>query len=134
MQIFLSIALSLLLAWGCSHHARLRGRNPSTWFVAGAFFGLFALITLFILPVRKAQGAQEAASPLTPSLTPIAPEHSEKMWYFLDAEKIQFGPMSIHALGQAWQEGKVGQETYVWNENMENWQRFKTVITSAATS
>ena len=131
MQIFLSILLSLLLAWSCSYHAKRRGRNPNIWFAAGALFGLFALVWLFILPVKKTARAAAPAQPIASSLPPLLPialEHNEKLWYFLDEEKKQFGPMSLNALGQAWQEGKVKQETYVWNEMMQDWERFRAVI------
>ncbi|MBS0605220.1 MAG: DUF4339 domain-containing protein [Verrucomicrobia bacterium] len=131
LQTFLSIALSLVLAWGCSHYAKRRGRNPMIWFAAGALFGIFALITLFILPVRKAAAKQVPEGPTVskaPTLALLSPMHAEKFWYFLDDQKKQFGPMSFDALTKARLEGTVGEQTFVWNEEMENWQRFKDVI------
>lgn len=128
MQTFLSIVLGLVLGWGCGHYAKRRGRNPKTWFIAGLFFGVFALITLFILPIRKIK----ALSPPKPApLKAISPLHTEKLWYFLDEQKTQFGPMSLDALSRACHEGKVQGQTFVWNEAMENWQRFQEVIEPA---
>jgi hypothetical protein len=131
MQVLLSILLALTLGWGCSHLARQRGRNPMNWFIAGVLFGIFALILLFILPIRKRnEQANPAAAPVKklPKLTILAPAHEEKLWYFLDEEKTQFGPMSFDALSRAWNEGKVRDSTFVWNESMEDWQRFQEVI------
>jgi hypothetical protein len=131
MQTILSIALGLVLAWSCSHYAKQRGRNPVIWFFAGALFGILALITLFILPPRKAinkQVSDEPTAPKAPLLTTISPLHVDKIWYYLDQQKKQLGPMSFDALNKAWNEGVVGEQTFVWNEAMENWQYFKDVI------
>jgi hypothetical protein len=135
MQTFLSIVLGVILGWGCSYYAKRRGRNPTPWFFAGLFFGIFALLILFILPVRKAGEKTVAQAPSAPKpapLTTIFPLHAGKLWYFLDEQKAQFGPMSFDALSKARHEGKVQEQTYVWNETMENWQRFQDVIQAAA--
>lgn len=135
VQTLISIALSILIAWFCGYHARRRGRNPTIWFVAGAIFGIFALITLFIFPVRKAQDKRENMDmpidptiPKIPTLMPIFPLHKEKLWYYLDEQKKQFGPMSFDRLNKVWSDGAIREHTFVWNEAMENWQPFKDVI------
>ena len=131
MQTFLSVLISFILGLGCSHFARQRGRKPLNWFIAGLFFGIFALIALFILPVRKRSKTSVSENLLSqkiPKLTILSPSHEEKLWYFLDEQKTQIGPMSFDALSKAWNEGKVQEHTYVWNESMDNWQRFQEVI------
>lgn len=131
MHTFISITFSILLAWGCSHYAKRRGRSPAMWFCAGAFFGIFALIALFILPIRKPGGKQAQVAPIAPmalKLATFSPEHAEKMWYYLNEQKERFGPMSLNALSKAWHEGLVQEQTFVWNEAMENWLHFKNVI------
>lgn len=130
MQTFLSILLSLILGLGCSHLARQRGRGPFNWFIAGIFFGIFALILLFILPIRKGKLSNSGNLPpqKIPKLTVLFPAHEEKLWYFLDDKKAQIGPMSLDGLSRAWNEGKVQGHTYVWNESMDNWQHFQEVI------
>jgi hypothetical protein len=131
MQAFLSILLSLTLGWGCSHWAKQRGRSPLNWFIAGLFFGIFALVVLFILPIRRRTEASHSEVPppqKTPKLSILSPSHEEKLWYFLDKQKSQIGPMSFDALSKAWTEGKICENTYVWNESMDNWQQFQEVI------
>jgi hypothetical protein len=131
VQAFLSILLSLTLGWGCCHLAKQRGRSPLNWFIAGLFFGIFALIVLFILPIRQRREAfhPDALSyQKIPKLALLSPSHEEKLWYFLDEEKTQIGPMSFDALSKAWNEGKIRENTYVWNESMDNWQKFQEVI------
>ncbi len=133
MQTFFTLFLSLFLGWGCSQIALRRGRSPRNWFIAGVFFGVFALIVLFILPRRTVKETVNAPQPQKslPTLAILSSSHAEKLWYFLDDEKAQFGPMSFDALSRAWHEGKIKQSTYVWNEAMENWQPFQEVIQSA---
>jgi hypothetical protein len=132
MQIFLSILLSLTLSCGCSHLAKQRGRNPLNWFIAGLVFGIFALIVLFFLPIQRrreeASHSQTIPPQKNPKLAVLTPSYEEKLWYFLDEQKSQIGPMSFNALSKAWAEGKIGENTYVWNELMENWQQLQDVI------
>lgn len=131
MQMIMSIVFSLLLAWTCGHYAKRRGRNPTTWFVAGAFFGIFALIALFFFPTRKSNTKPVSAEPIVkgPSLTATCPVQAQRLWYYLNDSKEQFGPMSFNALSKAWLDGSVREQTFVWNEEMENWQPLKEVIT-----
>jgi hypothetical protein len=131
MHTFLSIVLSLMLGWGCGQVARQRGRNPLHWMIAGALFGILALIALFLLPARKRNPAPAPVQKAAPKLTILSPSHQEKLWYFLDEQSTQLGPMSFDALSKAWNEGKVNENTYVWNESMENWQKFQEVVKQA---
>lgn len=129
-QTFLTIAMGFVFGWGCAHYAARRGRNPRLWFIAGALFGIFALITLFLFSALKARKQQPVrpTQPAQPKLSALSPTHADKLWYYLDSEKNQLGPMSFPALTRAWNEGSVREQTYVWNEEMENWQYFKEVI------
>jgi|SRR5579863_1669033 GYF domain 2 len=123
IQLFLSLALSLVFGWGCAHLAARRGRDPRPWFFAGAFFGILAFAILFILPIRLRASAARPSNVVT-----LSSLHENKLWYYLDAGKKQYGPMSFHALSSAWKEGSVREQTFVWNEEMENWRPFKEVV------
>lgn len=128
MHYFLSLLLGLLNAWACAHFAKKRGRNPLYWFIWGALFGIFALAALFFFPVRRVVRAEPVAIPVEPLLQVIEPEHADKLWYYLDAEKKQCGPMSFHALTRAWTEGKVRVESWVWNDSLDDWKRLESVV------
>jgi hypothetical protein len=113
--------------------ARRRGRNPAIWFFLGVVLGVIALIVLYFLPQKKtlatagATPMQKAAIPIS-SNEEISEKPPEKLWYYLDSEKAQFGPMSFYALQEAWDDDKITASTYIWNEDMENWVRLENLI------
>jgi hypothetical protein len=150
MQNFLLFILCLAVGGATYHYAKQRGRNPQGWFIIGFLFGIFGLLFLFLLPSKKnlpQQQSQKKGSqgvPLdepqmksrllqNPLIEAIDPAHISKLWYYLDGANQQFGPMSINALSNAWQEGKVTIKTYVWNEELENWRHFEEVLKPLAT-
>jgi len=125
--MFLSSLIMWLFFGGFSAYlARRQGKNPFLWFFLGMFFGLFGLVFLLFSPKpakarRRAQRQKE--EPTTIDITPkVDPSHKNKFWYYLDPENRQNGPMSFDALVRDWKEGKVGPKTYVWNENLEEWE------------
>ena len=128
-QIFISLIANSILGMACSYIAKKRGRHPIAWFGGGLFFGILAILALFILPARKTKATTETPTELKiPVLTPLSSAHAEKLWYYLDEKKQQFGPMSFNALSRAWKEGTVQEQTFVWNEEMVDWKHFKEVI------
>lgn len=138
MKQLIPILICAVIGLICFVWAPKRGRSPYNWFFIGLFFGILGLLALFLLPPLKRRRIptpqMKAADALAiPSINPlrletIDPSHESKMWYYLDQENQQFGPMSIDGLSRAWHEGKVTQATYVWNEVMENWKRLEEVI------
>ena len=133
MYILLCILSWLTLGWLSSRMARRRGRNTAIWFFLGVVLGVIALIVLYFLPQKKtlatavAAPMQKAAIPISPS-EEISVKTPEKLWYYLDSEKAQFGPMSFYALQKAWDDDKIIASTYIWNEDMENWVRLENLI------
>ncbi|GAB4186501.1 MAG: hypothetical protein Tsb0015_04340 [Simkaniaceae bacterium] len=133
--------LCLFIAWIlsgaiCSHFADKRGRSPFLWFFIGSFFGILSLFILLALPARKPNDLvlQEAA------LAQIEPRQEENffleqlqsktptlLWYYLDRDFQQQGPISYAALKKAFLEEKISKETYVWNEEWENWKTLEEV-------
>jgi hypothetical protein len=119
-----------LIGYLCSRIAQNRGRNPMIWFALGAILGLLAVIALYILPQKVAV----APAGIVPenkvreeeiSYTPpedVATGPPEALWYYLDKENNQYGPMSFYALKSAWNSDEIDATAYVWNENMEDWK------------
>lgn len=65
-------AIVLLLIWLglaaiCTNGARKRGRSAGLWGVLGLVFGLFALITLYLLPPKKTEVSAQDVAALTPA-------------------------------------------------------------------
>jgi hypothetical protein len=129
MQYFYSLLFGLVNAFICAHFAKKRGRNALYWFIGGALFGLFALGTLFLLPIRKIIAQAKAETPM-PLLQAAVPAQASKLWYYLDQEKQQYGPMSLDALGRAWNDGKLHVHSLVWNEDLESWKKLEEVMTN----
>ncbi len=138
MQQIIMIIICTIIGAICYRYSKQRGRNPYTWFAIGLLFGILGLIALFVMPPlnrphNTKNGKDPFIEPTTPTvinhhLETLDPSHSSKLWYYLDQENQQFGPMSIDALTKAWRDGKVHGATYVWNELMENWKRFEEVL------
>lgn len=131
MQTFFMILTSLFLGYACGQLAQKKGRNPNHWFFIGALFGLFALLTLALLPPPKnRRGSKQAPAPQekNPLLTAIDTSNENKLWYYLDAQQTQFGPMSLQGLTREWQEGKVNAATFVWNETLDQWKSLENVL------
>lgn len=137
MFSYLSIFFLLIIGAVCSYNAKLRGRNPTAWFAIGLFLGAIGLLLLYLLPPKQEPLSSMAASSpgkpvpdatpqAQPSLAPEVPTGvPQKLWYYLDDENERFGPMSFERLKQAWIEDQVTRDTYLWNEDMEDWKTVK---------
>lgn len=143
-DLILSFILLLIIATFTAYYARRKGRNPLIWFVVGVLLGIFApLILLFFPSVKR---GSESVDNGTPSMKvsqpdsshrpPQAPseepelkrrEEEEKLWYYLDQNHQQIGPVSIVALRELWNRGKLELNSYVWSEGMEQWERVENL-------
>ncbi len=121
----------------CYQQAKKRGRNPNIWLAIGLLFGILGMIALYVLPpLNKSQNAQgktvqsnqPVPTPPKTNLETLDSSHLNKLWYYLDHDHQQFGPMSIDALSHAWREGKIHKATFVWNEMMENWKSLEETL------
>ena len=52
---------------------------------------------------------------------------ANKIWYYLSEDMTQSGPISTHALKQAWKDGTVTDTTYIWNEDLDDWKQLGTI-------
>lgn len=103
-----------------SYLAQKKGRNPYLWFAIGCFFGIFGIMAAFFIKTLKKQPAIPVPAPVKPSLP-------QRMWYYLDSNSQQFGPMSTNALESALREGKISLASYVWHEGQQQWELFGKV-------
>lgn len=134
MYLLFCLIMWTLIGYFCAKTASARGRNPNLWFFLGAVLGLLAVILLFILPAKpltapSIQGAPKKDRP-SPSFTPkedVANAPPKPLWYYLDGEEKQYGPMSFHALREAWDAKEVTPNTYLWNETMNDWQKLESL-------
>ncbi len=106
------------------------------WFCLGTSLGLIAVILLYILPpkiatalVTDTSSEKQRQNDTSPDLSSkdMATRPPEILWYYLDKENNQYGPMSFNALKSAWNCEEIDPCTYVWNENMKEWQPLETL-------
>jgi len=131
MQTLLTLAIGALFGALTAHYAKQRGKDPYLWFFIGLFLGLIGFIFLFLFPAKQRDKQEEtnAQPKIEPNVLPPAkPVQRASFWYFLDKENNQFGPMSFEGLQMAWKEGKVTLQTYIWNDEMENWKLYGEVF------
>ena len=128
-NLFLLLALAICVGFATAYFARdRRGRSFSRWFLAGFFFGLTALLILWLLPnLKKIKQPTPPPSPvnqdevLKVDLTPKLPM-KDQLWYYLDDSHNQIGPVSFHGLKSQFKGGQILPSSFVWNALMKEWQ------------
>jgi hypothetical protein len=134
-NMLLSFILLFMIASFTSYYANRKGRNPWLWFIIGILLGIIApLILLFIsqkerkddgLPTMTVSKPDPALQHL--SQMPLMPEEiqrqEDKLWYYLDQNHQQMGPVSVIALRELWNRGQLELNSYVWSDGMEQWQK-----------
>ncbi len=114
MRTMIYFASWLLFGWVCYRMALKRGRTPTTWFFLGVALGIIAVVVLYFLPTKVVEKEDPPVQK--------APPPPQNLWYYLDSEDKKYGPMSFYALQRAWDEDRITAATYIWNEEMENWE------------
>ncbi|MCP5508298.1 MAG: DUF4339 domain-containing protein [Chlamydiales bacterium] len=108
---------------GCTAYlAHLFHRNPFIWFVLGFLFGVFALIALLLLPPVE-QKTIVVKIPVAPAPDPL----KMKTWYYLDEQHQQVGPLEFEQMRACYIQDKIGGDTFVWSEGMEDWLKVKDI-------
>ncbi|NDD57637.1 MAG: DUF4339 domain-containing protein [Chlamydiae bacterium] len=147
MDNFLTLLIWIAFGAASAHFAKKQNRNPVIWFFIGLFLGIFGLLLLLILPLiqrLKASRQRQSSLPLgkvwsekkeeSPSLIEIDPSLKSTLWYYLDKERTQQGPMSFNALAIAKNEGKLSSATFIWSELLPDWKPFQEVFPHSTTN
>lgn len=134
LENILTISMWVLFGCSCAYFAKKQKRNRYVWFFVGLLLGIFGLLLLLMLPMlERFFKKEEKKQPSTvvidmpieekkgPSLS-TDPAFADILWYYLDENKAQVGPMSLQALERNWAEGKLQAATYVWNEKLSDWK------------
>ncbi|QZA59106.1 DUF4339 domain-containing protein [Candidatus Rhabdochlamydia porcellionis] len=125
MTLLLYITISLFWGWITARFAQKKGLNPKKWYIAGVLFCALAFIAVLF---RRKKNLKIPDPVHKPALIPIHPLQRENLWYYLDETGQQFGPINFQALANAWEDEKIKEESYVWNEDLGDWKKFKEII------
>lgn len=139
-NMLLSFILLLLIASFTAYYANRKGRNPILWFIIGVLLGIFAPLILLFFPTIKSESnnglpTMTVSNP-DPSLQHLPPspqleikrtEEEDKLWYYLDQNHQQMGPVSVIALRELWNRGQLELNSYVWTDGMEQWQKVENL-------
>jgi len=118
-----------LVVWTCqgalnAYFAQKRGRDPIIWFVIGLFIGLFGILALFLLPTLSKSEIEENEIEL--EVKPIqTPNYKSLQWFYLDVDHAQHGPVTYDMLQSNFNQDIITEDTYVWSEEMTDWQKVK---------
>jgi hypothetical protein len=138
-NMLLSFILLLVIASGTAYYASRKGRNPLLWFIIGVLLGAIAPLILLFFPTIKNEQKNNGMPTMTvsqpdPNFTPVSPtpptpadlkrqDEEGRLWYYLDQDHQQVGPVSIIALRELWNRGLLELNSYVWTDGMEKWEK-----------
>jgi len=100
------------------------------------FLGIIAFIILYLLPSKKlnlkgntnlSKIQNDSCDTTDTQQAPTLLNATIELWYYLDNQNNQYGPMSFEALERAWECEKINASTYVWNRKMDKWLLLKEV-------
>lgn len=130
LQFILSLIVSIVFAFISASVAERKGRNTTTWFIMGVLFSFFALIVLLFLPsLKKEEGPMAPKTPVPDVLSQFPPrsEEEDKLWFYLDVDHQQMGPVSVVALRELWNTGLLELNSFVWSEGMDKWEKVESL-------
>lgn len=132
-NILVSLVISIIISAATAYYADQKGRSAIGWFIIALFISLFAPLILYFLPSLKESDSNQISSNLNASRSnewigpPPPPSNlssdDEKLWYYLDQNHQQYGPVSIIALKELWDTGRLDLNSYVWSEGMNQWEK-----------
>lgn len=119
--LIISLIGGLCMGYVTSIYARQKNLSPRLWFFLGVAFGFFAPLYLFLTSYFKIE--KEEKIPVSPSPKIGALQHID--WYYLDQDHHQVGPLSFTAFKEAYQNSYIQEDSYIWNETMDQWEHLK---------
>lgn len=125
MQLLNVLLFALFFGVLSAHLAKKQRRNPLTWFLVGFFLGLFGVGLICSLPFVERWKAQRKHKPVLPlrHVQPPPPPERSHIWYYLDAQHQEKGPIELPDLVQIWKEKQLGKNSYVWSAGMPEWKK-----------
>lgn len=132
MQLFLTIALCLMIGAATAYFANQRGRDPLIWFMIGMLLGIFGFLLLFLLPPVTEEGTVDEAEEVyeakaEPTHRYATHEYLIKDWYYYDHDRTRQGPIRFEKLKDLWKDSEINEESFVWSEGMNDWQKIENV-------
>jgi len=138
-QLIVSFIASTFFAFTTAYYAEKKGRSALGWFILGFILTIFALIVLYFLPPWKNEDVDKNSIIIPPStspdpkfpnqLDPLLPlpfelnKEENTLWFYLDQNHQEIGPVSLIALRELWNRGLLELNSYVWAEGMEKWEK-----------
>lgn len=122
-------SLITLITFGliAAYFAKKQGKKPVIWFMLGFLFALPALCFLLFLPIK--QYFEKKKTPLKKEETPPPPIFAaETIWYYLDQNNCQQGPVSFQLLQKMQKENLIQTNTYIWNESFTDWKKWEELF------
>jgi len=126
MSEFLVVVFTVFWGWINSYFASQRGRNPYGWFFLGLLFGPFALVALFLLPPYSDLLPEAETETQAVHVSHHSP-FNQFDWYYLNENREPVGPITFVELQELNASNAIDDQSYVWNETMENWKRVHEV-------
>ncbi|MBA2369995.1 MAG: DUF4339 domain-containing protein [Candidatus Protochlamydia sp.] len=132
-QLIISFFILLIIATLTAYYADRKGRSFTIWFILGVLLGVFAPLILFFLSSNNGVNENNNLPAMTvskpdPSLQPTSSppplelkETEDKLWYYMDKDHQQMGPVSVVALRDLWNRGLLEHTSYVWTQGMSDW-------------
>lgn len=133
INLYVTVCVLVLVGAITAFLAHRRGRNPLPWFVLGVALGVLAIAILYLWPSpQTAQQRQAVAAAPQPQPAPAQPalmeasaslhdEPKDTLWFYLDRNDEQQGPVSVPELERLWRQKDVNTESYVWSQGMNEW-------------
>ncbi len=117
-----------IIAMGCAgaYIAKKRKLNPFLWFAVCSMLGLLAILTLIFLPFFMKKFKKKATLSKKAVSTPLFP--LETIWYYLDEDEEQIGPMSFARLLEVKKDGIIKESNYIWHETFSHWKQWNSVF------